>query len=83
MVKKLRKLRKKLVKNPKDFVDSFIDAYKNIWKLYDIDYTKFIRTTDEYHVKAVQALDRTIKRYKVIFIKVFIQVGIVHHAKHL
>ncbi len=39
---------------PKPFVDSFIDVYKNMWKLYAIDYTKFIRTTDQYHVTGVQ-----------------------------
>ncbi|BDC34859.1 hypothetical protein Noda2021_08170 [Candidatus Dependentiae bacterium Noda2021] len=39
---------------PKPFVDSFIDAYKTAWADYEIDYTKFIRTTDSYHTKAVQ-----------------------------
>jgi methionyl-tRNA synthetase len=41
-------------KKPKEFVDGFIDAYKNVWHDYQIDYTKFIRTTDKEHVKAVQ-----------------------------
>lgn len=41
-------------KNPKEFVDQFIDAYKDLWKSYEIDYSHFIRTTDNYHVKAVQ-----------------------------
>ncbi|MFZ5953582.1 MAG: methionine--tRNA ligase [Candidatus Dependentiae bacterium] len=41
-------------KKPKEFVDSFIDAYKKAWSDYEIEYTKFIRTTDDYHVKAVQ-----------------------------
>lgn len=41
-------------KKPKEFVDSFIGAYKNVWHDYQIDYTKFIRTTDKEHVKAVQ-----------------------------
>lgn len=40
--------------DPKSFVDSFIPAYKNTWHAYNIDYTAFIRTTDTYHVKAVQ-----------------------------
>ncbi len=39
---------------PKEFVDSFIPAYQDAWKQYEIDYTKFIRTTDPEHVKAVQ-----------------------------
>ncbi len=41
-------------KEPKAFVDSFIDAFKDTWHKFHIDYTKFIRTTDEYHVKGVQ-----------------------------
>ncbi len=40
---------------PKPFVDSFIEAYKFIWKSYHIDYDYFIRTTDQTHVKTVQA----------------------------
>ncbi len=40
--------------DPKAFVDQFIGAYKDLWKRYDIDYSHFIRTTDHYHVKAVQ-----------------------------
>lgn len=44
----------KVDKQPKEFVDSFVGAYKDMWKLYDIDYTKFIRTTDDYHVQGVQ-----------------------------
>ena len=42
-------------KNPKDFADGFIDAYKSVWSRYKIDYNNFIRTTDQYHVKAVQS----------------------------
>ncbi|OGB97552.1 hypothetical protein A3F06_03405 [candidate division TM6 bacterium RIFCSPHIGHO2_12_FULL_36_22] len=41
-------------KTPKEFTDSFISAYKETWKQFEIDYSHFIRTTDEYHVKAVQ-----------------------------
>jgi methionyl-tRNA synthetase len=41
-------------KQPKEFVDSFIEAYQNAWKKYDISYDYFIRTTDDYHVRAVQ-----------------------------
>jgi len=41
-------------KDPKAFVDSFIAKYKEIWQKYEIDYSHFIRTTDSYHVNAVQ-----------------------------
>jgi methionyl-tRNA synthetase len=41
---------------PKAFVDSFIADYINTWRIYQIDYTKFIRTTDQTHVQAAQSL---------------------------
>jgi len=41
-------------KRPKEFVDSFIDAYKNVFKSFEIENDHFIRTTDPYHEKAVQ-----------------------------
>ncbi len=41
-------------KQPKAFVDQFIGAYKDLWAQYGIHYSHFIRTTDTYHVKAVQ-----------------------------
>lgn len=41
-------------KHPQEFVDSFIPAYKQIWHEYEIEYTDFMRTTDTYHVRAVQ-----------------------------
>ena len=39
---------------PQQFVDKMADSYKKLWKSLDISYDKFIRTTDEQHVKAVQ-----------------------------
>jgi methionyl-tRNA synthetase len=51
---KIAEAAKKAGKEPQEFVDNFIPAYKDMWKLYDIDYTKFIRTTDQHHVHAVQ-----------------------------
>jgi methionyl-tRNA synthetase len=41
-------------KEPQAFVDSFIDAFKSTWHKYEIEYDYFIRTTDQFHVKAVQ-----------------------------
>ena len=40
--------------DPKTFVGSFVKQYEDTWHKYHIDYTKFIRTTDPYHIKAVQ-----------------------------
>ncbi len=39
---------------PKAFVDSFVPAYQDAWKQYEIEYSKFIRTTDPEHILAVQ-----------------------------
>ena len=36
------------------FLDEIVLSFKNNWKSWDIDYSIFMRTTDEYHKKAVQ-----------------------------
>lgn len=41
---------------PKQFVDRLVADIKSLWKLLDISYDKFIRTTDDYHVKSVQKI---------------------------
>ena len=41
---------------PKEYVDNIVDGIKDLWKLMNISYDKFIRTTDEYHEKAVQKI---------------------------
>lgn len=51
---KVAQAAEKVNKDPKVFVDQFIPAYKALWKKYEIDYSHFIRTTDDYHVKAIQ-----------------------------
>lgn len=38
---------------PKEFLDKQVGALIDLWKLLGISYDKFIRTTDEYHKKAV------------------------------
>ncbi len=41
---------------PQEYVDGITNELKGIWSLMDISYNKFIRTTDDYHVKAVQKI---------------------------
>jgi methionyl-tRNA synthetase len=43
---------------PKAYVDNIVVGIKALWKLMNISYDKFIRTTDDYHVKAVQKIFR-------------------------
>ena len=41
---------------PKEYVDEIVENAKDLWKCLGISYDKFIRTTDEYHEKAVQKI---------------------------
>lgn len=41
---------------PKQFVDGVYDKVREIWSLVGASYDKFIRTTDDYHEKAVAAI---------------------------
>lgn len=41
---------------PKQYVDGMADQIKDLWKLMEISYDGFIRTTDEIHEKAVQKI---------------------------
>lgn len=42
--------------SPKEMCDENSQSFKDAWKRLDIDYDKFIRTTDDYHEKAVQKI---------------------------
>ncbi len=41
---------------PKGYVDEIVAGIKELWKLMNISYDKFIRTTDDYHENAVQKI---------------------------
>ncbi len=43
---------------PQAYVDKIVAGIKDLWKLMDIEYDDFIRTTDERHVKTVQKIFR-------------------------
>lgn len=40
--------------SPQDYVDNVSAEIRRIWDLMDASYDKFIRTTDDYHVRSVQ-----------------------------
>ena len=46
--------------SPQEYVDNIVSGIKDLWKLMDISNDKFIRTTDEMHVKAVQKIFNTL-----------------------
>lgn len=65
---------------PQEYVDQQTEAAKKLWSLMKIDYDKFMRTTDEYHVKTVQEIfERFIKQET--FIKANMKDGIVNLVK--
>lgn len=51
---KIEERAKKKGVTPKEFVDPIIDNAKDLWSKLNINYDKFIRTTDEEHVACVQ-----------------------------
>ena len=44
--------------SPKAYVDEIVANTKELWKLMEVEYDDFIRTTDERHEKAVQKIFR-------------------------
>ena len=53
---KIQSVAEKNGKTPKEHVDEMATAAKKLWNLMDINYNKFIRTTDEYHSNAVKKI---------------------------
>lgn len=41
---------------PKKYVDGIVDNLKELWRQMNIDYSKFIRTTDSEHIAAVEKI---------------------------
>ena len=52
---------------PKQFVDKIDVKFKDLWKLLNISYDKYIRTTDEAHVKLVQKVLTKLKENDDIY----------------
>lgn len=51
---KIQEKAKEVGKTPKEYVDDIVADIKVLWKMLEIDYDVFIRTTDKHHEKAVQ-----------------------------
>ena len=51
---KIEEAAKKRGKDPKAYADEISATFKNLWDDFEISYDKFIRTTDEKHIKGVQ-----------------------------
>lgn len=53
---KIQKNADKAGKTPQAFVDEIVEGFYNLWNALDITNSKFIRTTDQEHMKSVQAI---------------------------
>ena len=51
---KIAKVAKEHNMTPQAFVDKTVEEFKQVWSKLNISYDKFIRTTDEHHVKLVE-----------------------------
>lgn len=54
---------------PKEYVDPIVANFKRLWETMDVSYDRYIRTTDDYHVKSVQ------KIFKKLYDKGYIYKG--------
>lgn len=53
---KIQQIAEKVGLEPKEYVDRIVGNIKELWKTMEISYDDFIRTTEERHVKRVQAI---------------------------
>ncbi len=53
---KIEKKAKEKGVTPMQFINPLVAELKDMWKLLDVNYNRFIRTTDEDHIKSVQKI---------------------------
>lgn len=66
--KKIQEAAKAVGKNPREFVDELAIKFKEAWKSLDIEYDRFIRTTDEDHESLVQEIIEKCKKNDDIYL---------------
>ena len=64
---KIEKKARALGKSPIELVDPLVADLKEIWKLLDVSYDRFIRTTDSEHVACVQRIFEELYRRGEIY----------------
>lgn len=53
---KIERIAKEKNTTPKEYVDEIVAGIKDLWKVMDIDYDIFLRTTDDFHEKSIQKI---------------------------
>jgi methionyl-tRNA synthetase len=66
--KKIENVAKENNQNPKEFVDSMLIKFKEAWTQLNINYDRFIRTTDKDHEEVVQNILQKIYDNKDIYL---------------
>jgi len=51
---KIYEVAKKHNTEPKEYCDSIVEKFKNVWEQFNIEYSNFIRTTDKLHEETVK-----------------------------
>ncbi len=54
---------------PKQYVDEIVEKFKALWSLMNVNYDRYVRTTDDYHIETVQ------KIFKELYDKGYIYKG--------
>ena len=52
----------------KQLADAMVERFKQLWQVLNIDYDRFIRTTDEEHIKGVQKIFTKVKEKGDIYL---------------
>jgi len=66
--KKIQEKAQEFNMSPKEYVDMNSKIFIDLWKLLKIDYSKFIRTTDNYHVETVKKVFTFFKDKRLIYL---------------
>jgi methionyl-tRNA synthetase len=66
--KKISEAADRVEKTPKKFVDELAIKFKEAWKCLDVDYSRFIRTTDKDHEKVVQEIIKKCEKNEDIYL---------------
>lgn len=57
---KIERIAKEKNTTPKEYVDEIVASIKDLWKVMDINYDIFLRTTDDYHKNAIQKIFKSL-----------------------
>ena len=53
---KIEQKAKALGVTPKEYVDPIVENFKKLWEVMGVSHDRFVRTTDDYHIKTVQSI---------------------------